>query len=144
MSDLGYLKPDTTKNNTVEAWNVDEQEFNKKLDSIYEKLMPIDAGEDLENWKVGKTTEVAEVLLKELSNEEVALIFSRAVHMDIRKRMKVVALRQAFAGNELGSVLDKLSGSLKEKLGLSSEEKQEEKPKEEEGKSLADLANEID
>lgn len=144
MSDLRYLKPDTTENNIVEAWNVDEQEFNKKLDSVYEKLMPIDAGKDLENWKVEKTTEVAEVLLKELSNEEVALMFSRAVSMDIKKRMKVIALRQAFAGSELGSVLDKLSGSLKEKLGLSSEKKQEEKPKEEEGKSLADLANEID
>lgn len=108
------VKFDHTTDNSVDCLGINLEQFTKKVDSIYERLMPIE--EHPEDWDVKKTSEVTEIMLEELPDEYIALMFMRAVHADIQKRIKIFGLKH--------NGLDKLAELLKQ-LNSSSEDEDE-------------------
>lgn len=95
--------------NSMDCLGINLEEFTEKVDSIYERLMPME--KDSEDWDVAKTSEVAEIMLEELPDEYVALMFMRAVHADVQKRLKLYSLKNNGL-DKLAELLKQLSSSI--------------------------------
>lgn len=124
--------------NSMDCLGVDLEEFTEKVDNIYERLMPIK--EHPEDWDVKKSSEVAEIMLKELPDEYIAIMFMRAVHVDIQRRIKSSAFKHSGLG-KLDELLEQLKGSLK---GVSDEDEPEKKSsKKSKDEDIEDILKEI-
>lgn len=119
------VKFDHNTENSVDCLGINLEEFTKKVDSIYERLMPVE--KHPEDWDVKKTSEVTEIMLEELPDEYIALMFMRAVHADVQKRIKIFGLKH--------NGLDKLSELLKQ---LNSSLEDEDEPRRKSSKKSKD------
>lgn len=108
------VKFDHETDNSIDCLGINLEEFIKKIDSIYERLMPVKKYPD--DWDVKKTSEVVEVMLEELPDEYIVLMFMERVYLDIEKRIKMSGLNH--------SGLDKLAELIK-RLSSSSEDEDE-------------------
>src|SRR5690554_1753759 len=106
------VKFDHKTENSVDCLGINLEEFTKKVDSIYERLMPVE--KHPEDWDVKKTSEVAEIMLEELPDEYIALMFMRAVHADIEKRIKIFGLKHNGGLDKLAGLLKQLHSSLED------------------------------
>lgn len=123
---------------SMECLGINLSEFTEKVDSIYERLMPMD--KDAEDWDVKKTSEVAEIMLEELPDEYVALMFMRAVHADVQKRLKLYSLKSNGL-DKLADLLEQLSSSLN--LESEDEPERESSKKSKDDDDIEDIVKQI-